>query len=72
MRDTSAEAEEVRLEAIRRMPPVQRLAQALALSETMRALALTRLREPHPDRTQLELVELLIGAPLVRPPDRAA
>jgi hypothetical protein len=37
MRDTSAEAEEVRLEAIRRMPPVQRLAQALALSETMRA-----------------------------------
>ena len=57
--------EEARLDAIRRVAPMQRLLQALELSETIRALQLTRFRELHPDRTDLELVELLIGAPLI-------
>ncbi len=74
MRDTTPAAEQVRLDAIRRIEPVQRLMQALDLSESVRALALARLREQHTDRTELELVELLIGAPLIpaRPAGPAA
>jgi hypothetical protein len=69
MRDTVAAAEAVRLAAIRRMPPADRLRQALALSESVRALALGRLRAAHPGRTDLELVELLLGTRLL--PDAA-
>ena len=65
MRDTTPAAEQARLDAIRRLEPIQRLMQALELSESVRALALSRLRELHADRTELELVELLIGAPLI-------
>ncbi len=68
MRDTTPAAEQARLDAIRRLEPIQRLMQALELSESIRALALSRLRELHADRTELELVELvelLIGAPLI-------
>ena len=70
MRDTTPAAEQARLDAIRRLEPIQRLMQALELSESVRALALSRLRELHADRTELELVELLIGAPLI--PERPA
>ncbi|MGH7645959.1 MAG: hypothetical protein ACREMR_10285 [Gemmatimonadales bacterium] len=71
MRDTTAAAEQVRLDAIRRVDPSQRLAQALELSESVRALALAGLRRRHPERSELELVELLVGAPLIpaRPAD---
>jgi hypothetical protein len=65
MHDTSPAAEAVRVAAIRRLPPTQRLLQALELSESVRALALARLRDLHRDRTELELVELLLGAPLI-------
>ncbi len=65
MRDTTPATEQARLDAIRRLEPIQRLMQALELSESVRALALSRLRELHADRTELELVELLIGAPLI-------
>ena len=65
MRDTSPAAEAARVDAIRRLEPMQRLMQALELSESVRALALGRLRELHGDRTELELVELLLGAPLI-------
>lgn len=65
MRDTTSAAEQARLDAIRRLEPIQRLMQALELSESVRALALSRLRKLHADRTELELVELLIGAPLI-------
>ncbi|MEE8115541.1 MAG: hypothetical protein V3T28_00430 [Gemmatimonadales bacterium] len=65
MRDTTPATEQARLDAIRRLEPIQRLMQALELSESIRALALSRLRELHADRTELELVELLIGAPLI-------
>jgi hypothetical protein len=65
MRDTTPAAERVRTDAIRRLAPTQRLAEALELSESVRALALSRLRALHADRTDFELVELLVGAPLL-------
>lgn len=64
MRDTASAALEVQADAIRRLEPVQRLRQALDLSESARALSLSRLRTLHADRTDRELVELLINAPL--------
>jgi hypothetical protein len=64
MRDTTPAAEQERLEAIRRMEPMQRLRQALELSESVRALSLSRLRTLHRERSDLELVELLLGVPL--------
>ena len=70
MRDTTPAAEQARLDAIRRIEPIQRLRQALELSESARALALSRLRILHGDRTELELAELLLGVPLV--PERPA
>ena len=68
--DTSSAAEQVRLEAIRRRAPEQRLADALALSESVRALALSRLRELHRGRPDIELVELMLSSSLG--PPRAA
>lgn len=65
MQDTTAAAEQVRLAAIRSLDPVERLRQALELSESARALALSRLSEIHPGRTELELVELVLGVTLV-------
>jgi len=65
MRDTSPAADAVRLAAIRRIEPAERLRQAFALSESVRALALARLRAVHPGRTDLELVELFLGTQLV-------
>lgn len=49
------------------MAPVERLAQALEWSEFVRGLALTRLRQLHPGRSDLELVELMLGERLVPP-----
>jgi hypothetical protein len=72
MRDTTPAAEQVRLAAIRRMAPAERLRQVFALSESIRGVALARLRAAHPDRTDLELVEMMLGRRLVpagsRPP----
>lgn len=70
MRDTTPAAEDVRSDAIRRIDPAERLRQAFALSEFVRDLALTRLRGLHPHRTDLELVELMLGRPLVPPASR--
>jgi len=65
MHDTTPAADAVRLVAIRRMAPAERLRQAFALSESMRALGLARLRQAHPQASDLELVERLLGATLV-------
>jgi hypothetical protein len=65
MRDTTNEAAAVADAAIKRMNPVDRLRQSLAYSETMRNLAIARLRAKHPDLCTLELVELLLGERLV-------
>ena len=64
-RDTSPEAQSIQLAAQRLMPPAARLRQALELSETMRALALARLRPLHPGLSELERVERLLGGTLV-------
>jgi len=72
MRDITSAAEQVYLEAIRRQEPSDRLRQALAFSEWARSLALAGLAERFPERTQLELVEILLGTTLLpvaaRPP----
>ena len=65
MPDTTPAAEAVRLAAIRRLDPAARLRQAFELSEWARALALVRLRQVYPGRTELELVERLLGRSLV-------
>ncbi len=65
LRDTTPAAEQVRVEAIRRTDPSRRLREALDLSETTRAVALSRLRAIHPGRSDLELVELMLGRTLV-------
>ena len=65
MRDTTNDAEAVVRAAILQTDPVTRMRNALRLSETLRELALRRLRARYPDRSTLQLVELLIGAPLI-------
>jgi hypothetical protein len=65
MRDTSPAAEQLRIAAIRRLSPIDRLQQAFELSEAMRELALVRLRAAHPGQPEPELVERLIGRSLV-------
>lgn len=65
MGDTTLAAEEVRLAAVRRLEPAERLRQAFELSEAVRRLALAGLRERHPERTDVELIEMLVGSRLV-------
>ena len=65
MRDTSQEADAVRLAAIRRTDPVERMRQALAWSDSMRALAVAHLRQRHPSWSELEAVEHLLGQTLI-------
>ena len=64
--DTTTEAAAVVRAAIKRTEPVVRLRQALAHSETMRDIALARLRNKYPNRSTLELVETLLGTRLIR------
>lgn len=59
MRDTTDEAEQVRLAAIRRMTPAQRLRQALDHSEAMRRVTLSALRRRYPECSDRELAERL-------------
>ena len=65
MRDTTPEAEKIWLDAIRRMPPADRLRQALAFSEAMHRVTLAGLRRMHPGKSDLELVELALGVTLI-------
>jgi hypothetical protein len=64
MHDTSPEAAAIAGAAVRRRHPVQRMRDALELSETLRALALSRLRRLHPGDAPIALVERLTGEPL--------
>ena len=68
-RDTTRAAEAIRIAAVRRRRPADRLREALQLSDTTRALALASLRRRHPQRSDRQLVELLLGGP---PGSRAA
>lgn len=60
-RDTTWAAEAIRVAAVRRQDPVDRLRQALELSESMRTLVLSSLRQKYPERTDRQLVELVSG-----------
>lgn len=59
MNDTSPEAAAVLKAAILRCDPVERMRQALTHSDAMLELGLTRLRERYPDRSTLDLAEIL-------------
>jgi hypothetical protein len=65
MRDTQREAEAIRLAAIGQLTPGERVRQALEFSEWVRQLALAGLRKHYPERSDLELVELMLGVRLV-------
>ena len=65
MHDASSEAVAVARAAVRRRAPVQRMRDALELSEALRALALSRLRSLHPDDSPIALVERLTGESLL-------
>ena len=64
MIDTPPDARRVHLDAIRRLTPSERVAQSLAFSESMRQLALARLRVRYPEHSQLQLMGLLLGVSL--------
>jgi hypothetical protein len=64
MHDTSPEAAAVVRAAVHRRQPAQRMRDALELSETLRALALARLRSRHPGASPIALVERLTGESL--------
>ncbi len=68
MNDTTDEAEEVRLRALRAMGPTKRLAMALGWSTSVRALTREGLRRQFPGCTERELhrrmAERLLGAEL--------
>lgn len=64
MRDTSQDAERVRLAAIRAMSPAERLRQAIDLSEVARRLAVAGLRARYPGRSDVEIAAMYAGFPL--------
>ena len=61
MHDTRNDAAAAVRAAIRQLAPIDRLREALVHSERMRELSVARLRARYPERSTLELVELLLG-----------
>ena len=61
MHDTRTDAAAAVRAAIKQVAPIDRLREALVHSERMRELSVARLRARYPDRSTLELVELLLG-----------
>lgn len=66
MNDTAAAADAVVRAALLGRDPVERMRDALAHSETMRLLALSRLQERFPHLDTRQLVEKLLGDSLAR------
>ena len=64
MRDTTREADAIARAAIRRRAPLERMRDALELSEALRAVALANLRRRHPTDSPIALVERLTGESL--------
>ncbi len=68
MNDTTNEAEQVRLQALRAMSPTKRLSMALGWSQSVRAMSRAGLRRQFPDCSEKELhrlmAERLLGAEL--------
>ena len=71
MPDTSAAAQRMHDDIVRRLDPEARLRQALELSDTTRALALAQLRRAAPGQPEREIVRQLLhrryGADLLPP-----
>ena len=57
--DTNAKAERVQLELLRRAPAWRKIQMVAQLNETIRTLALSGLRQRHPDASPQELRRLL-------------
>jgi hypothetical protein len=68
--DTHPKMEALQIEFIRRMPAWKKLAIVDGLNETVKTLALSGIKERHPNATPQEihrmLVELMLGAELAR------
>ncbi len=68
--DTHPKMEAVQIELIRRMPSWKKIAVVEGLNETIKALAVSGIKERHPNATQQEirrmLAELMLGAELAR------
>ncbi len=69
-RDTSAEAERVLIDLLRQASPARKLAMMLDANRTARMLAMTGLRERHPEESESQLRRRL--ADLWLGPDLAA
>ena len=69
-RDTSADVEQLQIDAWRRMSPMQKLELVDAATRDARSLALAGIRACHPNASDrecfLRLAERLLGATLVR------
>lgn len=68
--DTHPKMEAIQIEIIRRMPAWKKIAMVDSLNETVKALAVSGLRERHPDATPQQihrmLAELMLGADLAQ------
>ncbi len=66
--DTTPGAEKTQLEIIRRMPPWKKLALVDDFNETVRAFAISGLRQRHPDASadqiRRKLADLILGEEL--------
>ena len=66
--DTAPEAERVLIDLLRRAPPLRKLEMVGQLNQTVRTLALSGLRQRHPQATAEELrrrlADLLLGPAL--------
>lgn len=66
--DTHPEIEALQIDLIRRMPPKRKMAVIDSLNETVRTLAVSAIKQRHPDATPEQvrrmLAEALLGAEL--------
>ncbi|HRP07244.1 MAG TPA: hypothetical protein PLL69_02035 [Gemmatimonadales bacterium] len=65
MDDTTPEARQVQLAAIRAMPPEKRLRRVFEMSEWHRRLIVAGLRTRFPDEPDIRLIERALGQRLV-------
>jgi|WetSurMetagenome_2_1015567.scaffolds.fasta_scaffold336516_2 hypothetical protein len=68
--DTDPKMEAIQIEIIRRLPAWKKIAMVDSLNETVKTLAISGLRERHPDATPQQihrmLAELMLGADLAQ------
>ncbi|CAN5218518.1 hypothetical protein BH09MYX1_BH09MYX1_09580 [soil metagenome] len=68
--DTTAQAHRIQIEALRRLGPEGRIAQAIRMSVAAREMAKSGIKKRHPEYTDDDLVRALVwllhGEPLAR------